>query len=171
MADKAKVVIVAAMSKKDHAIGRENGLLWHIPDDMRHFKELTAHHPVILGRKTFESIVAILGKPLPGRPNIVITRNPGYAYEGVTVAASLEDALAKAQDLDSEEIHIGGGSEIYRQALPFVTDLHLTFVDDEPEDADTFFPDFEEDFMVVKEHEKRDHDGLSYQWVDYKRRS
>ena len=171
MAEKARVVIVAAMSRNKHAIGRENGLLWHIPDDMRHFKELTAHHPVVMGRKTFESIVAILGKPLPGRTNIVITRNPDYVYEGVLVVPSLEEGLQKAQELDQEEIHIGGGSEIYKQALPFVTDLHLTFVDDEPGDADTFFPDFENDFEVVHEHEKRDHNGLSYTWVDYRRKN
>ncbi len=169
MANKAKIVIVAAMSRNTHAIGRENGLLWHIPDDMKRFKALTGNHPVVMGRKTFESIVAILGKPLPGRPNIVITRNPEYVFEGVTVVDSLEEGLQKAQELDHEEIHIGGGSEIYKQALPLVDELHLTFVSDEP-DADTFFPDFEEDFEVVTKHEKRDHDGLSYQWVDYARK-
>lgn len=170
MAEKVRVVIVAAMSKKSHAIGRENGLLWHIPDDMRHFRELTAHHPVVMGRKTFESIVAILGKPLPLRPNIVITRNPEYSYPGVIVVSSLEEGIQKARELDAEEIHIGGGSEIYKQALPFVSNLHLTFVDDEPEGADTFFPDFAHMFEVTHEHEKKDHNGLSYQWVDYERK-
>lgn len=169
MADKAKIVIVAAMSRHTHAIGRENGLLWHIPDDMRRFKELTAHHPVIMGRKTFESIVAILGKPLPGRPNIVITRNKDYSHEGVHIVSSLQEGIAKAQELDHEEIHIGGGAEIYQQALPLVDSLHLTLVDDEPH-SDTFFPDFEEDFEVAQMHEKRDHEGLSYQWVDYIRK-
>ncbi len=169
MADKARIVIVAALSRKRHAIGRENGLLWHIPDDMRRFKELTAHHPVVMGRKTFESIVAILGTPLPGRPNIVITRNPVYTYDGVVVVSSLEEGLQKAQELDQEEIHIGGGYEIYKQALPLVDRLYLTLVDDEP-DADTFFPDFEDDFAPTAEHEKRDHNGLSYQWVDYMRK-
>jgi dihydrofolate reductase len=171
MADKAKVVIVAAMSRNGRAIGRENGLLWHIPDDMRRFKALTASHPVVMGRKTFESIVAILGKPLPGRQNIVITRNPEYSYPGALVVSSLEEGLEKAQGLDSEEIHIGGGAEIYAQALPLVTDLYLTFIDDEPKNADTFFPDFEDVFEVTREHEKRDHHGLSYQWVDYARKN
>jgi dihydrofolate reductase len=168
MPDKAKIAIVAAMSKDRHALGRKNGLLWHIPDDMRRFKELTGAHPVVMGRKTFESIIAILGKPLPGRQNIVITRNPDYAYEGVIVVPSLEEGLARAGELDQEEIHIGGGAEIYAQVLPLVDRLYLTFVEDEP-DADTFFPHFSEDFEVVTEHEKRDHDGLSYQWIDYKR--
>jgi len=170
MADKAKVVIVAAMSRDKHAIGRKNGLLWHIPEDMRRFKELTLGHPVVMGRKTFESIVEILGKPLPGRANIVITRNAEYSYPGVTVVSSLEEGLQKAQELDQEEVHIGGGAEIYKQALPYVDELYLTFVEDEPHDADTFFPPFEDDFETTTEHEKRDHDGLSYVWVDYARK-
>ncbi len=169
MADKAKIVIVAALSRDTHTIGRENGLLWHIPDDMRRFKELTADHPIIMGRKTFESILAILGKPLPGRQNIVVTRNTEYTYPGVIVFSSLEEALTEAQKLDQQEIHIGGGAEIYRQALPLVDTLHLTLIDDQPE-GDTFFPSFETDFEVIKEHEKKEHNGLSYQWVDYTRK-
>jgi dihydrofolate reductase len=168
MLDKAKIAIVAAISRDRHALGKENGLLWHIPEDMRRFKELTGTHPVVMGRKTFESIVEILGKPLPGRPNIVITRNPDYHYEGVTIVSSLEEGLARAAELDTEEIHIGGGAEIYNQVLSFVDRLYLTFVDDEPE-ADTFFPPFEEDFVVVKEYEAKEHNGLTYQWVDYKK--
>jgi dihydrofolate reductase len=136
---------------------------------MRRFKELTANPPIIMGRKTFESILAILGKPLPGRQNIVITRNADYEHPGVLVFTSFEDALRNAQKLDQEEIHIGGGAEIYKQALPIVDRLHLTLVDDEPE-GDTFFPSFENDFDVVTEHEKREHKGLAYQWIDYIRK-
>ncbi len=169
MADKAKIVIVAAMSKGRHAIGRENGLLWHISADMKRFREKTAHHPVIMGRKTFESIVAILGKPLPGRPNIVVTRNTEYSFPGVMVTTSFEEALQKAHELDQEEIHIGGGTEIYKQALPYVDTLYLTFVDDEPE-SDTFFPPFENDFQLSETHAVQEHNGLSYQWVDYSRK-
>ena len=169
MQGKAKVAIVAAMSKERRALGHDNSLLWHIPEDMRRFKTLTGSHPVVMGRKTFESIVAILGKPLPGRPNIVVTRNPDYTYPGVTIVSSLEAGLAVAETLDGEEIHIGGGAELYKQALPLVDTLYLTFIDDEPE-ADTFFPEFENEFSVVEEHEKRDHHGLSYQWVDYERK-
>lgn len=169
MTGKAKIIIVAAMSRKGHAIGLENGLLWHIPDDLRRFKEKTGHHPIIMGRKTFESIVVILGKPLPGRQNIVITRNTEFSYPGVIASPSLEAALGEAHNLDSEEIHIGGGAEIYTQALPFVDTLYLTFIDDEPK-SDTFFPAFENDFVVTEEHEPRTHNGLSYQWVDYIRK-
>ena len=168
MTDKAKVVIVAAMSRKTHALGNKNGLLWHIPLDLKRFKEKTLGHPIIMGRKTFESIVAILGKPLPGRQNIVITRNPDFSYDNVMVASSIEDAFAQAQLLNPSEIHIGGGAEIYKQALPFVDELYVTYVDDEPE-ADTFFPPFEDMFTITCEHPEETYNDFSYQWVDYVR--
>ena len=169
MSNKAKIIIVVAMSKGKRAIGHTNKLLWHIPDDLKRFKEKTLGHPIIMGRKTFESIVTILGKPFPGRHNIVITRNPDFAYEGVTVTSSLEDALEKAREHNPTEIHIGGGAEIYTQALPFVDELYVTFIDDEPE-SDTFFPEFESEFKIVNEHEPKKHNDLSYQWVDYARK-
>jgi dihydrofolate reductase len=93
MTDKAKIVVVVAMNKKSRVIGNKNQLLWHIPDDLKRFKEKSLGHPIIMGRKTFESILGILGKPLPLRHNIVVTRNPDYTYDGVVVAASLEEAL------------------------------------------------------------------------------
>ena len=169
MRNTAKLIIVAAMSREGHVIGRDNGLLWHIPDDMRRFKELTANHPVVMGRKTFESILAILGKPLPGRPNIVISRNKDAHYEGAQVVASLAEGLTLASTYNTGQIHIGGGAEIYKQVLPMVDVLHLTFVDDEPE-GDVVFPSFEDDFVVHTKHPIREHNGLSYQWVDYIRK-
>lgn len=169
MTNKAPIVIVAGMSKQTHAIGKENSLLWHVPEDMKRFKRLTLGHPVIMGRKTFESIVEILGKPLPGRTNIVITRDTTYAPDGAIATHSLEEALGVAQRENPEEIHIGGGAEIYRQALPFVSKLHLTFFFDEKE-ADTHFPDFEDGFEVAEEHPVAEHDGLQYQWIDYRRK-
>ncbi len=169
MRNTAKLVIVTAMSRKGHVIGRDNGLLWHIPDDMRRFKDLTAHHPVVMGRKTFESILAILGKPLPGRPNIVISRNKDAKYEGAVVVSSLAEALTLARTHNTGEIHIGGGAEIYKQVLPMVDSLYVTFVDDEQE-GDVVFPPFEKDFVVHTQHQKREHNGLSYQWVDYIRK-
>ncbi len=164
------VVIVAAISRTTHALGNKNGLLWYIPSDLKRFKEKTLGHPVIMGRKTFESIITTLGKPLPDRQNIVVTRNPDFAYDGVTVASSLEEALAQAQAHNPTEIHIGGGAELYRQALPFVDKLFVTLVDDEPE-ADTFFPEFEHDFVIKKEHDVQEHNELKYQWVDYERKT
>src|SRR3989344_4691604 len=165
---KAKICIVVAISRDRHAIGNRGKLLWHIPEDMKRFKHLTMGHPVIMGRKTVESILGYSGgKPLPGRTNIIITRNPSYAHEEIIVVSSLEEALEKARQLDSEEIHIGGGSEIYAQVLPLVDKLYLTLVDDEPE-ADTFFPDYSE-FTKVVETEPRDHNGLAYTWLTLER--
>lgn len=169
MVDKVKVIIVAAISRKNQALGNKNGLLWHIPHDLQRFKEKTLGHPVIMGRKTFESIIAILGKPLPNRTNIVVTRNQHFSYEGVIVTSSLEDAFKEAEKLNPTEIHIGGGAQLYRQALPFVDELYLTLVDDEPE-ADTFFPEFENEFEVQREHVMQSHNGIAYQFVDYTRK-
>ncbi len=166
----AKICIVVAISRKNRAIGMTGKLLWHIPADMKRFKTLTLGHPVIMGRKTFESIIGYLGKPLPGRANLVVTRDPDYTYEGAETFTSIEAAIARARELDTEEIHIGGGSEIYKQVLPHVDTLYLTLVDDEPE-ADSYFPEFEPDFEVTEAHPAEVHNGLSYQWVDYKRKS
>jgi dihydrofolate reductase len=168
MVDNTKVVIVAGMGKDTRAIGQENGLIWHVPADMKRFKSLTLGHPIIMGRKTFESIIAILGKPLPGRHNIVITRNSDYKYEGATVVTSLDEAFKVAQEESPAEIHIGGGAEIYRQALPFVDELYLTLFNDDST-GDTIFPEFENDFTIKTEHEPQEHDGLKFQWIDYKR--
>ncbi|MDO8517995.1 MAG: dihydrofolate reductase [bacterium] len=161
---KPRVSIVAAIGK-NHEIGRGNGLLWHIPDDLKRFKALTLGHPVILGRKTFESIVASLGKPLPGRTNIVITRDPQWRFEGVLVADSLEDALAKAKEIDGEEIFIGGGANVWSQSLTYVDRLYLTLIDD-GKDADTFFPPYETVFTKKLSEEKREWNGLHYTWLD-----
>lgn len=163
------VAIVAGMGATTRAIGKENGLLWHVPADMKRFKTLTLGKPIIMGRKTFESIIAILGKPLPGRTNIVITRNPNYFYAGATTATSLAEAFEIAALEQPIEIHIGGGEEIYRQALPFVDRLYLTLFHDALT-GDAFFPEFEKDFTATHHHGIQDHAGLSYEWVDYLRK-
>ena len=163
------VVIVAGTEKHSHAIGKENGLLWHVPADMKRFKQLTLGHPVIMGRKTFESILEILGKPLHGRTNIVVTRNTDYAPRGVTVVHTLEDAFGVAARENPTEIHIGGGEEMYRQALPYTDRLHLTLFDDPDVVGDTHFPDFSADFEVTTEYPAETHEGIVYQWVDYRR--
>lgn len=160
------VVIVAAMSRQNRAIGKDNELLWHIPADLKRFKELTLGHPIIMGRKTFESIIKILGKPLPGRTNIIVTRNPEYAVAGAIMAGSLEAAFAIAERENPTEIHIGGGAELYTAALPYTDKLHLTYVDSEAT-GDTFFPDFSKDFVETKRYPKAEHEGLTYEWVDY----
>lgn len=166
---KAPVVIVVGMSRFDRAIGNNNELLWHVPADLKRFKALTLGHPIIMGRKTFESIVAILGKPLPGRTNIVVTRDTTYTHEGITVAHSLEEAFQIADAETPKEIHIGGGAELYTQALPFVNRLHITWYHDQ-KPADTFFPEFESEFTTIVAHQTEMLDGIRYQWVDYARK-
>ena len=163
------VVIVAGMGKETLAIGQDNSLLWHVPADMKRFKALTVGKPVIMGRKTFESIIAILGKPLPGRTNIVVTRDATYtAPEGVTVTTSLEEAFAVAAAEHPSEIHIGGGAELYRQALPFVDRLHLTFFHDDTS-GDTFFPDFQSEFTAVLTSDIQTFEDITFEWVDFVR--
>lgn len=144
-----RISIVAVISEKTRAMGKKNGLLWKIEGDLPRFKALTLGHPVIMGRKTYESI----GRPLPGRTNIVITRNSDFKVEGVFSVSSVEEALAIAKEKDLNEVFVIGGGEIYTQALPFVNRLYLTIVKDEPE-ADTFFPDYS---LFSKEISKEEH--------------
>ncbi len=168
----APIVIVSAVQKGNRAIGKDNGLLWHVPEDLKRFKKLTMGHPVIMGQKTFESIIEILGKPFPGRTNIVATFDKDYEYknDNVKVVHSLEEAVEVAQSEDPEEIHVGGGGAIYKQMLPVVDRMHITWFFDDQE-GDTFFPEFEDQFEITKEQEVQEHDGIQYQWVDYLRKS
>lgn len=145
----ARISIIAATGK-NRELGRGNGLLWRIPDDLKRFKQLTTGHPVIMGRKTFESI----GKPLPGRTNLVVSRS----------SLSLEDALAQAKKLDAQEIFIIGGAQIYEQALPYAGRLYLTLIDDS-KDADAYFPAYEHTFTKKISEEPREHGDLKYRWV------
>lgn len=124
-----------------------------------------------MGRKTYESIFAMRNKPLPGRTNIVITRSPAdymnntaYEFEHVLLAASLEDAVAKAKEIDGEEIFIIGGAQIYEQALPFVDRLYVTLVDAD-EEGDAYFPKYEQLFTKRVSEENRDSNGLQYRWL------
>ena len=164
----ARVSAIAAIGKH-RVLGKGNQLLWHIPDDLKRFKALTLGHPVVMGRKTFESIVAVLGKPLPGRTNLVVTRDSARQSEGVIVAGSIEEAIEKAKaEGGGEEVFIGGGGEIYRQALPFTDKLYLTLIDDE-KDGDSFFPEYEGEFKKRVFEEVREYEGLKYRWVDLER--
>jgi dihydrofolate reductase len=165
--EKPLISIVAAIGK-NRQIGKNNGLLWHIPEDLKRFKRLTLGHPVVMGRKTFESIVAILGKPLPGRANIVVTRDKEWAYEGATAAHSLEEALAAAAKIDQAEVFIGGGANLWEQALPLVDRLYLTLVEDDTE-GDTYFPAYEDLFTERVAEEALEHNGVRYRWVDFER--
>ena len=130
------VALVAAMTE-DRVIGRGNGLPWHLPEDLRHFKRLTLGHPVIMGRRTWESV----GTPLPGRHNIVVTRQRGYHAEGADVAPSLQAALGLVRD--EPEVFVVGGAEIYAQALPLADTIHLTVIHTRDVPGDAHFPRFE----------------------------
>ena len=125
---------------RDGAIGRKGDLLYHISADLKLFKARTMGNTIIMGRKTFESLPK---GALPGRRNIVVTRNKGYEARGAEVVHSLDEALALAAINPVGEPYIIGGAEIYRQALPLADVLHLTLIDESTADADTFFPDFD----------------------------
>jgi dihydrofolate reductase len=130
-------LIVAAA--KNNAIGKDNQLLWHLPNDLKFFKNTTWGMPVIMGRKTFEAV----NKPLPGRFNIIITRQKDWKAEGVIVAADLQDAIKKAAATNSKEIFIIGGGEIYKQGIEIADKIYLTRVHAEL-NGDTFFPVIDE---------------------------
>jgi dihydrofolate reductase len=133
----APIALIAAMAK-NRVIGLNNGLPWRIPEDMRRFKSLTMGKPIIMGRKTFASI----GKVLPGRTNIVVSRQHKLELAGLTLASSLEQALELADQLKPSEIMVIGGAQLYDQALPLASRMYLTFIDAEPP-GDTFFPVFD----------------------------
>lgn len=142
------VSIISAIGASTRAIGKDGNLLWHIPDDMQHFKKLTSGHPVIMGRKTWESLPEKF-RPLPERTNIVVTRQSDYEAAGVEVAGSLEEALAAASRVPgADEVFVIGGGSIYTLALPHANRIYLTLVDDEKE-GDVFFPKYEKDFKVL----------------------
>lgn len=162
-----KISIVVAVKKEDNSIGRDMGeLLFRISDDLRRFKSLTTGHPIIMGRKTYESI----GQPLPDRTNIVVTRNPDFQAEGCLVVSSLEQAIRKGQEIDGEEIFVIGGGEIYKQALPSADRLYLTIVESDAE-GNVFFPDWEKDFTkeIFREERFDEKTGLKYVWTTLER--
>jgi dihydrofolate reductase len=132
------VSIIAAMDRK-RGIGADNKLPWRLSADLKRFRELTMGHHIIVGRKTFESI----GRPLPGRRMIVVTRDRNYNAAGCDIAHSVEDATRLARERGESEAFICGGAEIYAQSIGIVDRMYLTFVDAEVA-ADTFFPEFDE---------------------------
>ncbi len=162
-----KVSAIAAIGKR-RELGKDNKLIWKIPDDLKRLKALTIGHPVIMGRKTFDSVIAYIGKPLPERPNIVVTRDSLWSHEGVIVAHSVEDAIQVAKQLDPSEVFIIGGTQIFESALPQIEKLYLTLVDAEA-DADAFFPPYETEFTKKVFEEEREWNGIKYRWVDLER--
>ena len=130
-----RISVIAALAR-NRVIGIENRLPWKLPEDLAHFKALTLGHPILMGRKTFES----LGRPLPGRRNILITRNPNYQSPGCEIAVSIADAIALCARAD--EFFFIGGAELYKQVLPVVDRLYLTEVQIEVQ-GDAWFPEFD----------------------------
>ncbi len=152
----AKRVVMVAAVARNGVIGDRGGIPWHIPEDMRHFRETTRGHTVVMGRTTYEGI----GRPLPHRTNVVVTRDPDWAAEGVLVAHSVEDALDLARRLDGD-IVIGGGTQVYAAAMPFATHQVLTEVDRSPE-GDTHYPAF--DRAEWRQTRREDHDAYAWVW-------
>ena len=160
------LTIIAAVAK-NNALGRDNDLIWRLPNDLKRFKKVTLGHHVIMGRKTFES----LGKPLPNRTTIIITRNINYTADGCIVVNSLENAIIAARE-DNNPFILGGG-EIYEQALDYADALDLTLVHHSFDEADTFFPaidftqwqeTYREDFKTDEKH------NYDYSFVNYKKK-
>ncbi|GAB3526692.1 dihydrofolate reductase [Pontibacter brevis] len=158
-------IVVAAA--ENNVIGKDNGLAWHLPADLRHFKQITMGLPILMGRKTYESI----GKPLPGRTSIIITTQKDYAAEGCVVVHSLEEAIERAKALD-DTICIIGGAEIYRQALPLTDTIYLTRIHHTFE-GDAYLPELkEDDWKTVDQehHEPDEKNKYSYSFLKLDRK-
>ncbi len=160
-----EIVLIAAIAR-NRVIGRDNQLLWNVPEDMAHFKALTQGHAVLMGRKTWESLPARF-RPLPGRRNIVVSRQTGYAAPGAELAPSLDAALALVAG--QETVFVIGGADIYRQALPLADRLELTELDLEPE-GDAWFPVWDRNqWRETTRQTQRSETGLGYAFVTWER--
>lgn len=155
-----EVSLIAAISQ-NNVIGKDGELPWHISEDLKRFKKLTTGHVVIMGRKTFESV----GRPLPNRTNILVTRDPDFVIGGCLIAHSLEEALDIGREKEENgEIFIIGGGQIYSQSMQLADKLYLTIVEQKVE-GDVFFPDYSEFKKVVFEQEGQEN-GLKYKFID-----
>ena len=154
--------MVAAIGR-NRELGKGQDLLWRIPEDLKRFKEITSGHTIIMGKRTYESI----GRPLPNRTNIVVSRDPDLVIEGVTIVRSLEDAIDIAE---GEEVFIIGGGQMYALGLPLADKLYMTLIDQEDKEADVYFPPFEQHFphkTIVEENTTPD--GIIYTFVNFEK--
>jgi dihydrofolate reductase len=161
-----EISLIAAVAEHN-VIGGGNAMLWHIPEDFKYFKSVTIGKPIIMGRKTFDSI----GRPLPGRLNIVITRQTGWAADGATVAVSLEDAIKIAEKTGASEAMVIGGAQIYAAALPFATTVYLTHIQ-KVYTGDAVFPALDPNvWQEVSRIKGQDcaQIGIDYEFTVYKR--
>lgn len=161
-----EIIIIAAVAK-NRVIGKDNTLIWNIPQDMAHFKALTSGQTVVMGRKTWESLPPRF-RPLPGRRNIVISRQPDYAAPGAEVATSLEGALKLASN--AETVFIIGGEQIYTQAMAVADRLEITEVDLEPE-GDAWFPVIDAtNWAITQKNTPSSQSGTGFSFVTYRRK-
>ncbi|MBU1755192.1 dihydrofolate reductase [Patescibacteria group bacterium] len=168
MAQESTISIIAAVGRNNRAIGKDKELLWRLPEDLKRFKQLTLGHPVIMGRKTWQSLPASV-RPLPGRTNIIVTRFEDYPSEGALLATTFPGALSLAKDCEgSDEIFIIGGGQLYEAALPFASRIYLTLVESDAE-GDTRFPAYEEEFSKVLSTEEKEFEGLRYTYLTLER--
>jgi len=159
---KPTISLICAMAK-NRVIGKDNKMPWHLPADLKHFKSVTMAKPIVMGRKTYESI----GRPLPGRQNVIISRNSDYAAEGCNVVHSIDAAIELLSD--SEEIMIIGGGFLYSQMIGSANKLYLTLIDLEV-NGDTHFPEYEHLNLIETNREnylKEDKNSYDYQFVNY----
>jgi dihydrofolate reductase len=162
----APAIIQIAALDRAFAIGKANALPWHLPDDLKRFKALTTGKPVLMGRRTAES----LGRALPGRRNLVLTRRGSVPFDGMEPVASFDQALASVAD--AAEVCVIGGGEVFAETLPLATRLHLTWVDTIVEGADAFFPRFDPAAWRVVERASHPADAkhaFAFEFVDYVR--
>ena len=155
------ISIIAAMDK-NRVIGKDNSLPWKLPEDMKRFKKLTSNKPVIMGRKTFESI----GKALPNRKNIIITRDKKYKAQGCIVVHSVDEALKAAKE--NEEAMVMGGAQIYKEFLPLANKMYLTFIDKNFE-GNAYFPEYSKKEWKEVKREEHKGNGCKYAFVDLER--
>ena len=161
------MIAIVVAAAENNVIGKDNGLIWHLPADLRHFKQITMGHPILMGRKTFESI----GKPLPGRTSVIITTQKDYEAEGCLVAHSVAEAVEQARQLD-EDLYIIGGANIYEQTLPITDRVYLTRVH-AAFDGDVYFPELdEEDWETVEQehHEPDEKNKYPYSFLMLQRK-
>lgn len=158
---KPKISIIVATTK-DRLIGntKTNDLLWHIPEELKRFKQITIGHPIIMGRKTFESI----GRVLPHRTNIIITRDTNFLVPQAVVVHSLDEAIQRAATIDANEVFIIGGGQIFEQALPLTDKLYLTIVEGNFR-GDVYFPDYSI-FNKIIFQQKQESDGYRYTFYE-----
>ena len=163
------ISIIVAIAR-DNAIGRKNSLLWHISEDLKYFKKVTLGHPVIMGRKTFESI----GRPLPGRKNIVVSKSGNINNPSVEMAEDLEELLKSLRRKRKEEYFVIGGASIYAKAMQYAHRLYVTKIYAKAIDADAFFPQIDEKLWETLEESPVLHDeenNIDFQFIVYGRKA